>query len=282
MPGSARRPVDGGRERTARRRDRAGAGVQVAGAGVVAEAGPGGHHRRLGCRRQGRDIGEAREEAFVVGCDRGHRCLLQHHLAEPDAIGVGRRAGRRAPGQGAAVPVVPGEQEGGVGNAHAEGSDNRRGAGQPPARLRPGAGGGAAAGAHPRCLPPPRRRDPAIAADWEAIVGPALAAVTAPRKLAAGTLTMGCSGPIALELQHLADQLVARINMHLGGAPVQRLRFVQFPPAPQAPPAPPPAALPAEAAARLEATLAGLPGELHAALAALGAALLRSRRGDRL
>ena len=79
-------------------------------------------------------------------------------------------------------------------------------------------------------------RDHRIAADWEAIVGPALAAVTVPRQLAAGTLTLGCSGPIALELQHLADQLMARINMHLGGAPVQRLRFVQLPPAPQAAP----------------------------------------------
>ncbi len=117
----------------------------------------------------------------------------------------------------------------------------------------------------------------AIAADWEAIVGPALAAVTVPRKLAAGTLTLGCSGPIALELQHLADQLMARINMHLGGAPVQRLRFVQLPPAaPVAPPLPA-AAVPAEAAARLEARLAGHSGELHDALAALGAALLRSR-----
>ncbi len=117
----------------------------------------------------------------------------------------------------------------------------------------------------------------AIAADWEAIVGPALAAVTVPRKLAAGTLTLGCSGPIALELQHLADQLIARINMHLGGAPVQRLRFVQLPPAAPAAPPPPPAAIPAEAAARLEARLAGLSGELRAALASLGTALLRSR-----
>jgi hypothetical protein len=117
----------------------------------------------------------------------------------------------------------------------------------------------------------------AIAADWEAIVGPSLAAVTVARKLAAGTLTVGCSGPIALELQHLADQLIGRINMHLGGAPVHRLRFVQLPPAHPAPPPPPAAAVPAEAAARLEARLAGLPGELHAALAALGTALLRSR-----
>ena len=117
----------------------------------------------------------------------------------------------------------------------------------------------------------------AIAADWEAIVGPALAAVTVPRKLAAGTLTLGCSGPIALELQHLADELLARVNLHLGAAPVQRLRFVQLPPARSPAPPPAPAAIPAETAARLEARLAGLSGELRAALAALGATLLRPR-----
>ena len=51
-----------------------------------------------------------------------------------------------------------------------------------------------------------RRRAPATAqvlADWSAIVGPAIAAVTTPRRLAAGTLTIACAGPIAMELQHL-------------------------------------------------------------------------------
>ena len=66
-----------------------------------------------------------------------------------------------------------------------------------------------------------------LIADWPAIIGPALAAVTAPRRLAAGTLTLGCAGPVALELQHLAGQLLERINGHLGRAAVQRLRFVQ-------------------------------------------------------
>ena len=45
-----------------------------------------------------------------------------------------------------------------------------------------------------------RRRAPATAqvlADWEAIIGPALAAVTTPRKLFAGTLAIGCAGPVA-------------------------------------------------------------------------------------
>lgn len=66
-----------------------------------------------------------------------------------------------------------------------------------------------------------------LMADWPAVVGPALAAVTLPRKLFQGTLTIGCGGPVAMELQHLAPQLVARINGHLGRNAVTRLRFVQ-------------------------------------------------------
>ena len=118
-----------------------------------------------------------------------------------------------------------------------------------------------------------RRRAPAAAqllADWAEIVGPGLARVAMPRRLTAGTLTLACAGPVALELQHLAGSLLERINTALGGTVVQRLRFTQdlAPPAraPAAPPAPDPAAL-----AALEARLAGLPdGELRAALAALG------------
>ena len=77
-----------------------------------------------------------------------------------------------------------------------------------------------------------RRRAPATAqvlADWSAIVGPAIAAVTTPRRLAAGTLTIACAGPIAMELQHLAAEVIARINAHLGSQAVSALRFVQTP-----------------------------------------------------
>ena len=77
-----------------------------------------------------------------------------------------------------------------------------------------------------------RRRAPATAqvlADWSAIVGPAIAAVTTPRRLSAGTLTIACAGPIAMELQHLAGEVIARINAHLGSQAVTALRFVQTP-----------------------------------------------------
>ena len=77
-----------------------------------------------------------------------------------------------------------------------------------------------------------RRRSPATAqvmADWPAIVGPAIATVTTPRRLAAGSLTIACAGPIAMELQHLAGEVIARINAHLGSQAVATLRFVQTP-----------------------------------------------------
>jgi hypothetical protein len=62
---------------------------------------------------------------------------------------------------------------------------------------------------------------------WPCIVGPALARSTTPRRLAQGTLTIGCTGPVAMELQHLATELTARINQYLGSQTIKRLRFTQ-------------------------------------------------------
>jgi hypothetical protein len=124
-----------------------------------------------------------------------------------------------------------------------------------------------------------RRRSPATAqvlADWSAIVGPAIAAVTTPRRLTSGALTIACAGPIAMELQHLAGEVIARINAHLGSQVVNALRFVQTH-EPLVPVAPlPRPADPAKLAA-VEAAVADLPdGELRAALASLGQAVLTS------
>jgi len=129
-----------------------------------------------------------------------------------------------------------------------------------------------------------RRRAPATAqvlADWPAIVGPAIAAVTVPRRLAAGTLTIACSGPIAMELQHLSGEVIARINGHLGTPAVTALRFVQTL---EAPPVRAPARAtvsPAQQAA-VSAAVALVPeGNLRDALAALGHALLTSPNRSR-
>jgi hypothetical protein len=63
---------------------------------------------------------------------------------------------------------------------------------------------------------------------WTEIVGPALANATTPRRLGQGTLTIGCSGPVAMELQHLSPELIGRINQYLGSQVVKRLRLLQI------------------------------------------------------
>jgi len=131
-----------------------------------------------------------------------------------------------------------------------------------------------------------RRRAPAAAqvlADWAAIVGPALAAVTAPRRLSAGRLVIACAGPVAMELQHLAPELVARINAYLGQATVTALGFVQDHLPESLPASPPPPSSAAHAAAAR--AVKNLPeGPLKEALAALGRSIHTARpaRGRKL
>ena len=113
-----------------------------------------------------------------------------------------------------------------------------------------------------------RKRAPGSAqvmADWAEIVGPELSGTTVPRRLASGTLTLACTGPVALELQHLSEEVLARVNGHMGRIVVRRLRFIQDPtPPPASPPTAPPPAM-----KRIE--LPGIPpGPLHDALVALG------------
>jgi hypothetical protein len=114
-------------------------------------------------------------------------------------------------------------------------------------------------------------------ADWPELVGPALAAVTQPVRLSSGTLTLACSGPVAMELQHLAPQLAGRINAALGRVAVERFRFVQRAPAgalPRPAPSPTPAPLPA----RVESALAGIASpELREALARMARGVYRNR-----
>jgi hypothetical protein len=114
-----------------------------------------------------------------------------------------------------------------------------------------------------------RKRAPAAAhllADWEQLAGPDLAARAAPVKFAGGTLTLGCTGPVAMELQAAAPQIIARLNLAIGQAMIERLRFVQ-----QAPALPQPA-IPAR---RLEAVK---PPE-NLPEGALGEALVRLFQG---
>jgi hypothetical protein len=126
-----------------------------------------------------------------------------------------------------------------------------------------------------------RKRAPAtvqIVADWHGIVGPAIARDTTPKRLSAGTLLISCNGPVAMELQHLSDALIARINTHVGNKVVQRLRFIQDGdeserPLPAPRPQPNPAALKV-----VEDKVGDLPeGPLRDALIALGRAVVTQR-----
>jgi hypothetical protein len=122
-----------------------------------------------------------------------------------------------------------------------------------------------------------KRRSPAsaqILIDWDVIVGPAIAAVTTPRKLFSGTLSIVCPGPVAMELQHLSDAVIGRINSHFGRTIVTRLRFIQDITA-QPPPPPPPRPQAVRAA---RSAVESLPeGELREALERLGRFVLTDR-----
>ena len=111
-----------------------------------------------------------------------------------------------------------------------------------------------------------------ILADWEIIVGPKLAAITVPRKLDRGTLTIACAGPVAMALHYEGQELLKRINLHLGGQPVHSLRFTQagMPRKPKDVIKPPP-----ESRDDAEAAIADFPaGDLRSALVALGSVVI--------
>ena len=126
-----------------------------------------------------------------------------------------------------------------------------------------------------------KRRSPAgaaLMADWPAVVGPALAAATSPKRLGNGTLVIACAGPVAMELTHLAPQLIGRINAHLGQVVVERLRFVQQASATVPPPAPR-RAEPAPLPPRVRDAMAAVPeGELREALEKLAQGVYRDRQ----
>lgn len=126
--------------------------------------------------------------------------------------------------------------------------------------------------------------DAAIVAEWRMVVGERLAAATVPervtfppRQRSGGTLRLIVgNGGLALEIQHLAPQIIDRINTYFGCPAVARLHLVQAPiPAAQRRPGSPPRALSAAEEQGLSASLADVADpELRESLTALGRAVI--------
>ncbi len=123
-----------------------------------------------------------------------------------------------------------------------------------------------------------------LKAEWAAVVGAELAALTWPESLGRdGALKLRVASHLAVELQHRAPLVIERINLFFGRGVVARLNLVQGPLPLAAPPAttlPPP--LSAEEAKALDIRLGDIADpELRAALAGLGRLVLAdARRGD--
>lgn len=131
----------------------------------------------------------------------------------------------------------------------------------------------------------------AVVTNWAEIVGPELAADTAPQKLTfagkgrgEGTLHVRVSGPLAIELQHMEPLVLDRINTYFGYRAVARLALVQgpLPPAREDTAAKPLPALDAEEADAVEQTVSGVRNDsLRSALSGLGRAVKAAEKAAR-
>jgi hypothetical protein len=79
-----------------------------------------------------------------------------------------------------------------------------------------------------------------IVTHWDDIVGPDIAAVAEPVRMrwmrarsgdesAPATLVLRVEGPVALEIQHLAQVIIERINCHVGWQAVSAIALQQAP-----------------------------------------------------
>ncbi len=125
-----------------------------------------------------------------------------------------------------------------------------------------------------------------IVTHWADIVGAEIAAHSEPIKITwprqrdtdapePATLVLRCEGPAALEIQHLSDVIVERINRFLGWRAIERIALRQAPLTrrdKRRVPAPPDAT----EARRIAESMTGVADErLRAALGRLGAAVKR-------
>ncbi len=73
---------------------------------VIAQAGPCRQHALFARAGEARHIGEAREELLVSGLHRRDGGLLEHHLRDPDPVGIGDPT----PGERTLLLAVPGQK----------------------------------------------------------------------------------------------------------------------------------------------------------------------------
>jgi hypothetical protein len=125
-----------------------------------------------------------------------------------------------------------------------------------------------------------------IVTHWEDIVGAEIAThaepikITWPRQADAddpepATLVLRCQGPAVIEIQHLSNVILERVNRFLGWRAIDRIALRQAPLMRRDKPRPPPAPDAAEAR-RIADQMTGIADEgLRAALGRLGAAVKR-------
>jgi hypothetical protein len=122
---------------------------------------------------------------------------------------------------------------------------------------------------------------------WAEIAGPEIAQFCEPLKMQwprpvegqaqePATLVLRVEGPMALEIQHASDVILARVNRFFGWSAVGRLALRQAPLARRNRPAPPPPPDP-QSVAKVAESLSAIEDEaLRAALARLGASINRN------
>ncbi len=127
-------------------------------------------------------------------------------------------------------------------------------------------------------------RDAHIMDHWSEIVGSQLAAWSMPERLSrpsaeGAVLTIRVEGAMALEVQHLAPQILARINQFYGSTVVTRLKIMQAPVPRPSPFRRDDRELP-RAVADADNSLGLFPeGPLRRALARLGGRIIRKNEG---
>lgn len=129
-----------------------------------------------------------------------------------------------------------------------------------------------------------------LMARWPDIVGESLSRLCEPVRIirgkpgSGGALEIRVAGAYATLIQHQTPAILGRVNLHLGGEAITRLRIVQGPLSTPPRPAPPPRPLPLSAAEdlRLQQAVADVgDAKLRNALLRLGRSVTQRDRNRR-